>query len=105
MLKLQKLYQSSIKGMNICNNDYMNKLLIANGFDSSINTKIMKDLRNIDFTAKEGILELTPEKVRALHSHMFERGNTYDRVTFDNVGKFSSYVSIDGQTYADEKLK
>lgn len=103
--KLQGLYENSFEGMRICDNAYMNELLKANGFDGSINTKIMKDLRNIDFTAKEGILELTPEKVRALHAHMFEKGNTYDRVTFDNVGKFSSYVSIDGQTYADEKLK
>lgn len=105
MQKLQELYQSAFSGMKICDYEYTSQLLEKNGFDRSINTRIMKNLKNIDFTAKEGVLELTPEKVRALHSHMFENGNRYDRVTFDNVGKFSSYVSIDGQTYADEKLK
>ncbi len=98
------LYQSSFDGMKICDNEHMRRLLENNGFDTRINTEIMKQFRNIDFTAKEGILELTPEKVRKLYQHMFENGNSYNRVTFDNAGKFSSYVSIDGQTYADEKF-
>lgn len=101
---LMSLYQNSLGGMRICDNEYMSNLLENNGFDRKINTDIMKQLRNLDFTAKEGILELTPEKVRNLYQHMFENGNTYNRVTFDGAGKFSSYVSIDGQTYADEKF-
>ena len=98
------LYQNSLGGMKICDNEYMSELLENNGFDRKINTDIMKQLRNIDFTAKEGILKLTPEKVRNLYQHMFENGNTYNRVTFDGAGKFSSDVSIDGETYADEKF-
>lgn len=105
MQGLQELYESSFNGMKICNNEYMNQLLEKNGFDRSINTKIMKNLKNLDFVAKEGITELTPDKVRALYLHMFGNGNRYDRVTLDNVGKFSDYVSIDGQTYVDDKLK
>lgn len=101
---LMSLYQNSLGGMRICDNEYMSNLLENNGFDRKINTDVMKQLRNLDFTAKEGILKLTPEKVRNLYQHMFENGNTYNRVTFDGVGKFSSYVSIDGQTYADEKF-
>lgn len=101
---LMSLYQNSLGGMKICDNEYMSELLENNGFDRRINTDIMKQLRNIDFTAKEGILKLTPEKVRNLYQHMFENGNTYNRVTFDGAGKFSSYVSIDGETYADEKF-
>lgn len=101
---LMSLYQNSLGGMKICDNEYMSELLENNGFDRKINTDIMKQLRNIDFTAKEGILKLTPEKVRNLYQHMFENGNTYNRVTFDGAGKFSSYVSIDGETYADEKF-
>ena len=101
---LISLYQNSLGGMRICDNEYMSNLLENNGFDRKINTDVMKQLRNLDFTAKEGILELTPEKVRNLYQHMFENGNTYNRVTFDGAGKFSSYVSIDGQTYADEKF-
>ena len=101
---LMSLYQNSLGGMKICDNEYMSELLENNGFDRKINTDIMKQLRNIDFTAKEGILKLTPEKVRHLYQHMIENGNTYNRVTFDGAGKFSSYVSIDGETYADEKF-
>ena len=83
----------------------MEQILEANGFDKSIYERIMIELNTRDYTAKEGILLLTPEKVRGLYNHMFENGNRYDRVTFDDVGKFSGYVGGDGETYTKEKIE
>ena len=47
---------------------------------------------------------MTPEKVRDFYTHMFQDGNTYDRATFDIAGKYSGYVSADGETFCPEKL-
>ncbi len=103
--KLKQVYLSNISDLTVCNREKMEKILAENGLDSSFHEKIMKGLKNRDYAAKEGILLLTPDKVRALYSHLFENGNRYDRVTFDNVGKYSGYVSADGETYTPEKLE
>ena len=90
---------------NIYDSSKMQQILQSSGFEPSINETVLKDLKNIDYTAKEGVLSLTPEKVRAFYSHLFNGDkNTYDRVTFDNAGKYSLYVSVDGKTYANERL-
>ena len=102
--KIKGIYLDNLS--QICSPDVLQNALTTAGISSDVHTQVLKDLRNIDMTAKEGVLDLTPEKVRALHGHMFrDGGNTYDRITFDNAGKYSSYVSIDGRTYADERLK
>ena len=103
--RLEKIYLSNAKDLIVCNRDKMIQILQKEGFDESIHTKIMSDLKSKDYNAKEGILYLTPEKVRTLYSHMFENGNRYDRVTFDNAGKYSGYVAPDGETYSTEKIE
>ena len=70
----------------------------------NIHENIMRNLKNIDFSAKEGILEQTPETIRNLYNHLFAGSNTYHRVTFDITGKYSGYVSVDGETKTPEKL-
>ena len=103
--KLKNIYVSSISDLSTCNKEKMEKILKENGFDTGIHEQIMIDLKSKDYTAKEGILLLTPEKVRALYNHLFKDGNTYDRVTFDEVGKYSGYVCVDGETLATEKIE
>lgn len=103
--EIKQLYLASIADMSLFTPSQMKGRLIASGFDPRINELIMKQASNMDFEAKEGILNLTPEKVRNLYSHMFN-GNTptYSRITMDNAGKYSLYVCADGETYADERL-
>lgn len=101
--QLKRLYLANLS--NICDSNKIQQILQANGFEPSINETVLKDLKNLDYIAKEGILSLTPEKVRLFYSHLFNGDkNTYDRVTFDNAGKYSSYVSVDGKTYANERI-
>lgn len=102
--RLKDIYLSNIADLSVCNAQKMIQILTENGFDSSFHKKIMSGLQTIQYTAKEGILLLTPDKVRALYGHLFDGGNRYDRVTFDNVGKYSGYVSADGETYATENI-
>lgn len=103
--KLKQLYLDANKDKTIFDLDKLNELLLANGFDESINIQVLKGIRNLDLETKDGLYRLTPQKVRAFYAHLFKDGNTYDRVTFDNAGKYSSYVSVDGKTYADERLE
>ncbi len=103
--QLKKIYLSNTSNLNVCNKQRMEQILKDNGFDESIYEKIMIKLNTRDYTAKEGILLLTPEKVRGLYNHMFENGNRYNRVTFDDVGKYSGYVGGDGETYTKEKIE
>lgn len=65
---------------------------------------ILTEIKDRDYDAKEGILEMTPDKVRALHSFMFENGNKFDFINVDNAGKYSGYVSFDGETVAPSRL-
>lgn len=102
--KLKNIYLSNISDLSVCNKEKMIQILGDNGFDSSIHEKIMIDLNTRDYTSKEGILLLTPDKVRSLYSHLFENGNKYDRITFDNVGKYSGYVCADGETFSTDKI-
>ena len=102
---VEKLYIDSIPSLGLCDASEMRKKLSERGLSKDIHEKIFKIIKEQDSTAKEGILSLTPKKVRALYNHMFENGNTYDRVTFDNVGKYSGYVASDGETYAPEQME
>lgn len=103
--EIKQLYLASIADMSLFNPNQMEHKLIESGFDYKINELIMKQTSNMDFEAKEGILDLTPEKVRNFYSHMFNgEVPTYDRMTMDNAGKYSLYVCKDGETYADERL-
>lgn len=103
--KLKNIYLSNIPDLSVCNKAKMIHILQENGFDPSLHEKIMITLKTRNYTAKEGILLLTPEKVRSLYHHLFENGNRYDRVTFDNVAKYSGYVCPDGETYATENIE
>lgn len=103
--EIKQLYLASIVDMSLFDSNQMEHKLIENGLDYKINELIMKQTSNMDFEAKEGILDLTPEKVRNFYSHMFNGDvPTYDRMTMDNAGKYSLYVCKDGETYADERL-
>ena len=104
--EIKQLYLASITDMSLFDPNQMEHKLIESGFDYKINELIMKQTSNMDFEAKEGILDLTPEKVRNFYSHMFNGDvPTYDRMTMDNAGKYSLYVCKDGETYADERLE
>lgn len=103
--EIKQLYLASIVDMSLFDSNQMEHKLIENVLDYKINELIMKQTSNMDFEAKEGILDLTPEKVRNFYSHMFNGDvPTYDRMTMDNAGKYSLYVCKDGETYADERL-
>lgn len=101
--ELKNIYFSALKDLSVCNKQEMQKRLQEHGLDPKLHTTLAQI--NIETLAKEGILELTPEKVRQLHDHMFKDGNRYDRVTFDNVGKYSGYVAFDGETYTPDKME
>ena len=72
-----------------------------------INTLILKGLRETDFQAKPGILAMTPDDVRNLHTHMFDENGKcrYDRITMDTSGRYSDFVSIDGKTFCDGHIE
>lgn len=104
--EIKQLYLKSIDDMSLLNPNQMEHKLIENGFDYTNNELIMKQINNMDFEAKEGILNLTPDKVRKFYSHMFNGDEpTYDRMTVDIAGKYSLYVCKDGETYSDERLE
>ena len=104
--EIKKLYLDSIADMSLFNPNEMEHKLIENGFDHTLNELILKQMNNIDFEAKQGVLDLTPDKVRNFYFHMFNGEEpTYDRMTMDNAGKYSLYVCKDGETYADERLE
>lgn len=63
----------------------------------NLNTSILKTLRETDFSAKPGILEMTPEDVRNLYNHILDSG--YNRITMDTCGRYSDFVAIDGETF------
>ena len=103
--KIKSIYLAGARDLSVCDKQKMLKVLNENGLSPEIHETIMRDLKTKDFTAKEGILDLDATKVRGLYSHLFENGNKYDRVTFDNVAKYSGYVSADGETYATDKME
>ena len=95
---LKNALMQSIPDLSVCDKEVMEQRLISLGLSSDLYSRAIEILGERSFTAKEGILTLTPEKVRKLYDHMFADGNRYDRVTFDNVGKYSGFVGIDGKT-------
>ena len=102
--RLEEVYMGALPSLDVCDADKMKKHLQRNVLDENLHEVIMQIIKDVDYEAKEGVLDLTPEKVRALHDHMFRDGNTYDRVTFDGPGKYSGFVAGDGSTYAPGKL-
>ena len=99
---LKSIYMSSLRDLSVCNKQVMQTRLQENGLDPNLHTAIAEI--NIETLAKEGILTLTPEKVRQFYDHLFKDSNQYDRVTFDNVGKYSGYVAFDGETYRTDGM-
>lgn len=102
--RLKSVYLSSVLDFSVCDKKKILQILEQNGFDSSTYEDTIRNIGDMQFSAKEGVLTLTPEKVRAFYSHLFEGGNRYDRVTFDNAGKYSDYVFLDGETYTHERV-
>ena len=51
----------------------MQTRLQENGLDPNLHTSLAEI--NIETLAKEGILTLTPEKVRQFYDHLFSSGN------------------------------
>jgi len=101
---VEKLYLDSVQSLEICDAKKIEDKLSNRGLSRYIHREIIRLIAEKETYAKEGILELTPKKVRALYDHMFKNGNTYDRVTLDNVGKYSGYVALDGTTYTPQKM-
>ncbi len=101
--EIKQLYLKSIADMSLFSPDEMKNKLIENGFEDTLNETILKQLNNMNFEASEGILDLTPDRLRNFYSHILNGG--YDRITIDLAGKYSSYVCKDGKTYADERLE
>ena len=99
---LKNIYMSSLRDLSVCNKQVMQTRLQENGLDPNLHTSLAEI--NIETLAKEGILTLTPEKVRQFYDHLFKDSNQYDRVTFDNVGKYSGYVAFDGETYRTDGM-
>ena len=103
--QIKQIYLSSAIDNSLFDVNKMEHKLMDNNIDYNINSLIQKRAKSFDFVAKEGILDLTPNKVRKLYSHMFTRdGNTYDRITIDMAGKYSGCVGLDGETFANEDL-
>ena len=94
---LIEIYMNSLNDLSVCDKSKMQEKLKENGLDPNLHTKLAET--TIETYAKEGMLDFTPGKARKLYDHMFKNGNKYDRVTFDNVGKYSGYVAFDGETY------
>ena len=65
---------------------------------------ILVNIKDRDYRAKIGILEMTPEKVRALYDFMFKSGNRFDILNIDDAGKYSNCVSFDGKTFTPNRL-
>ena len=102
---VKQLYISNIRDFSICDTPKMKEILAQNGISPDVQDSLMKDLKNSDYRAKEGILELTPDLVRKLYEHIFKDGkNTYNRITFDEAGKYSLYMALDGETVCHERL-
>ena len=96
---LKNIIMQSIPDLSVCDKSVMQQRIESAGIDKKAYEELIKYMGEHNYKAKEGILTLTPEKVKKLYAHMFEGGNRYDRVTFDNVGKYSGYVGVDGETY------
>ncbi len=71
-----------------------------------LNTSILKGLKETDFSAKPGILEMKPEDVRNLYNHMFDKDgkSEYNRITMDTCGRYSDFVAIDGKTFCSGNI-
>lgn len=100
--KLKGIYLGNLSDLSVCDKTKMMKILEENGLNPEYHSIIASQA--MSYEAKEGIYSMSPEKVRQFYSHMFENGNKYDRVTFDNVGKYSGYVAFDGETYTPGNL-
>jgi len=53
---------------------------------------------------RNGILDMTPEKIRKLHDTMFKGENKFAILNIDNAGKYSGCVSFDGETFTPARL-
>lgn len=89
---------------SIVDSELMRKRVAELRIDEDVVEYILTQIKDRDYKAKEGILEMTPDKVRALYSFMFENGNKFDFINIDNAGKYSGYVSFDGETITPNRL-
>lgn len=91
-----EFYKSSVnQKLDVCDSEKVTEGLYKIGIGISrekcgeLNCSVLKGLREIDFAAKPGILEMKPDDVRNLYNHMFDKdGNCkYNRITMDNCRK------------------
>ena len=101
---LKSIIMNSITDLSVCDKEGMEEKLSRAGLDPNLYTLLIQNLSRVQMTAKEGILDLTPEKVRAYYNHLFVPSNRYDRVTVDNAGKYSGFVGIDGKTFTPHNM-
>lgn len=108
--ELKSVFLKALSSNSICDSEFMHNELQNIGINPSLYEKVIIQLGGLDIRAKDGLdrLDDAPQKIRLLYKHLFgEDGHTptYDRVTFDEAGKYSSYVAIDGKTFARERLE
>jgi len=108
--EIKAIFLRALSSNSICDSEFMHKELQNIGIDPSLYKEVIIQLRGLDIRAKDGLdrLEDASPKIRLLYKHLFgEDGHTptYDRVTFDEAGKYSAYVAIDGKTFARERLE
>ncbi len=103
-LKLKTVIMNSVRDLSVCDRELMEERLKASGLDPALYSGLIRHLGKINFTAKAGILTLTPQKVRQYYDHLFNPENRYDRVTIDNAGKYSGFVGVDGKTFTPDNL-
>lgn len=108
--EVKSVFLKALSSNSICDSEFMHNELQNIGIAPDIYEKVIVQLSGLDIRAKDGLdrLDDAPQKIRLLYKHLFgEDGHTptYDRVTFDEAGKYSSYVAIDGKTFARERLE
>lgn len=101
---IKNIYLSSMADLSIVDTEKMKEKLRASQIDESVAEYLLTEIKDGDYDTKEGILEMTPEKVRAFHRFMFENGNKFDLMNIDNAGKYTGCVSFDGKTFTPNRL-
>jgi len=99
-----QIYLDAFKNSIVADTKEIKEELIKKEIPEEIAEYILVSIKDRDFIVKVGILEMTPEKVRALYDFMFKNGNRFDILNIDDAGKYSNCVSFDGKTFTPNRL-
>lgn len=101
---IKEIYLDSVTDLSIFNTEKMKEKLKEAGIAETVAEYLLEEIKNGDYEAKEGILDITPEKIRTFHRFMFKNGNKFDLLNIDVAGKYSGYVSFDVKTFTPDRL-